>query len=660
MVNSMIWPFFAAFVLPLDAPAPDDLAARFGAREFVEQMRLSPDGNRVAIIESAEGRAQVLAIGDLVAGDGTRIILAANGKPERLAGCRWVSNVRLICEVYLINDTTDHMAVTRQVSIDAEGKGLKMVDVRQSPYALGFMQFGGSIVDWGPEGKDGSVMMTRQFVPEQTTGRLTAETREGLGVEIVDVATLERRVVEQPNRDARGFISDGHGAVRIMATRNRNDDGYSSNVERYYYRTTDSRQWKPLSTVTSLPDGRSEGFEPVAVDRDTNRAIGFEKIEGRLALVAVSLDGTLTRTTLVRHPDVDVDGLVRIGRSRRVVGASFATDRRQVEFFDPELRKLSASLGRALPNKPIVTFVDASADESKLLLLAGGDNDPGTYYRYDKATRRLEEILPVRPPLAKVALAHVEPVRFPAADGTMIPGYLTLPVGSSGKGLPAIVLPHGGPGSRDEWGFDWLSQYFAARGYAVLQPNFRGSTGYGDSWFQNNGFQSWKTAIGDVNDAGRWLVAKGIARADQLGIVGWSYGGYAALQSGVLDPDLFKAIVAVAPVTDLETLRDESRNFTSFPMVDRFIGHGDHVRAGSPARNAERIKAPVLLFHGSVDINVGVGESRMMADRLKAAGRRVEYVEFKGLDHQLADDAARTTLLSRSDAFLREAMSIRP
>jgi dipeptidyl aminopeptidase/acylaminoacyl peptidase len=167
--------------------------------------------------------------------------------------------------------------------------------------------------------------------------------------------------------------------------------------------------------------------------------------------------------------------------------------------------------------------------------------------------------MPERPDLADYKLAPVKAITYKAADGTDIPAYLTLPPGSDGKNIPAIVMPHGGPASRDEWGFDWLSQFFAHQGYAVLQPNFRGSSGYGEAWFQKNGYQSWKTAIGDVNDAGRWLSAQGIAAPGKLAIVGWSYGGYAALQSAVLDPDLFKAIVAVAPVTDLETCDRSSR-----------------------------------------------------------------------------------------------------
>ena len=247
----------------------------------------------------------------------------------------------------------------------------------------------------------------------------------------------------------------------------------------------------------------------------------------------------------------------------------------------------------------------------------------------------------------------MRPVSFPAADGTMIPGYLTMPTGAEGP-MGAIVLPHGGPGARDTWGFDWMVQFFAARGYAVLQPNFRGSSGYGEAWFGRNGFQAWETAIGDVNDAGRWLVSEGIADPDRLGIVGWSYGGYAALQSQVVDPELFKAVVAIAPVTDLAMLVEEARDYTNFGIVRDFVGSGPHVRAGSPANFADRFEAPVLLFHGTKDTNVSAGQSRRMESRLQSAGASVSYVEYEGFDHYLDHGQVRGNMLLGIDTFLSE------
>jgi dipeptidyl aminopeptidase/acylaminoacyl peptidase len=265
----------------------------------------------------------------------------------------------------------------------------------------------------------------------------------------------------------------------------------------------------------------------------------------------------------------------------------------------------------------------------------------------------------VREPLRDLPLSQVKPITYPAADGTQIPGYLTLPVGhEDAKGLPAIVMPHGGPSARDEWGFDWLAQFYAARGFAVLQPNFRGSAGYGDEWFAKNGFRSWSVAVGDVLDAGRWLVHEGIADPAKLAIVGWSYGGYAALQSAVVDPRLYKAVVAIAPVTDLAALKQEHRDWSNYYLVSDFVGDGSYMHEGSPVEHADRIKVPVMLFHGANDRNVSVEQSKRMSEKLKAAGDKCELVTWPELDHQLEDAAARAQMLRSSDEFLRQALGM--
>lgn len=638
--------------------ADDELARKFGAREQVEQVSLSPNGLRFAAVMATKGRGSRVIVGDLGSDKPVKTLLQSGGAPERLDRCNWATDTRLVCSVFLINGKgRDAVPFTRMLTLSAEGGDTKLLSARATGNALGIMQSGGQVIDWLGGDDAGALLMTRQFVPEETTGTHLAQTGEGLGVERVDPATLRRSLVEMPNTLAREYITDGHGTVRVAGFRRQDYGGYDQRQIDYRYRKPGAHGWEPLSRVTGDAQS-STGFDPYAVDRDLNVAYGFDVSNGRSALFKVALDGSLKRELVYARPDVDIDGLVRIGRQHRVVGVSFVTDKRQTDFFDPALKKLSASLSKAIPGLPLVSFVDASGDENKLLLFAGSDVDPGRYMVFDKKTRHLDALLDARPDLDGVKLSPVRAISYPAADGTPIPAYLTLPVGGTGKELPAIVMPHGGPGARDEWGFDWLAQFFAAKGYAVIQPNFRGSTGYGEAWFQKNGFQSWRVAIGDVDDAGRWLLKQGVAAPGKLAIVGWSYGGYAALQSAVLDPDLFKAIVAVAPVTDLNTLREEHRNITDFNLVDAFIGKGPHVREGSPAQNVARIKAPVLLFHGDQDINVGVGESRLMAAKLKGAGGQVEYVEFKGLDHQLDDDDARTQLLSRSDAFLRKALGM--
>lgn len=647
---------------PVDAQtATSDPAASvaeaFGTREFVQNISLSPDGNKIAIVTPVKGRAAAVIVIDATNGD-TKTILTSSGNPDRLTDCHWSTDTRLICSIYMIIDTDgDRLSYTRILAVNSDGSALKVLSAGANKRSLGGTTDGGDLIDWGGDGT-GSALLTRAFLAESGTGSIVVNTRSGLGVELVDTVSLKRRTVEPPRGDASEYITDGQGNVRVMGLHAAAGTGYASNRIAYMYRTADDRGWKPLSVVT-IVDGVRTGFDPYAVDSTLNVVYGFEKQGGRRALYSVSLDGSMTRKLIFDRPDVDVSGLIRIGRRDRVVGVSYVTDRRQAEYFDLELKALRSALGRALPGK-LVTFVDSSLDEKKLLLYAGNDIDPGAYYLFDKTTRKLAQVTAARPQLANATLGSVKAITYTATDGTAIPAYLTLPAGSDGKNLPAIVMPHGGPGSRDEWGFDWLSQYFVARGYAVIQPNFRGSTGYGDAWYQKNGFVSWKAAIGDVNDAGRWLIKSGIADPKKLAIVGWSYGGYAALQSSVLDADLFKAIVAVAPVTDLETLRGEARNYYNFPQVDAFIGHGPWVTEGSPARNAAKIKAPVLLFHGDRDQNVGIGESRLMVDKLKGVGGKVELVEFKGLDHQLDDDTVRTSMLAKADAFLRASMGMAP
>lgn len=658
----MIRLLFAALALvptaAIAAPSPEAIA--FGAREGVEQISISPDGKNIAVVAPFEARGSYLYVVNLEGEPVKKPLMHSTGAPDRLQYCRWSTNTRLICGVYFISyDGESLTRFTRLLSVNSDGSDLKVLTARTGSNARGVNYSGGNVIDWQVDGDEGKVLMTRDWVPESGAGTLIADSRSGLGVELVDTRTLTRRIVEPPRDVAVDYISDGHGQIRVMAIRPRDSNGYFGNKINYSYRKKGSRDWQPLVVNTLTPDGLAVGFTPVAVDSDLDVAYGYDAQDGHTALFKLSLDGSMKRELVFARPDTDIDNLVEIGRQNRVVGASFATEKRQTEMFDPSLRGLMRGMAKAVPGAPLVSIVDASADEKSLVLWAGSDSDPGRFYLYTRADKHLIELLAVRPQLEARARASVKPVSYPAADGTMIPAYLTLPPGSDGKNLPTIVMPHGGPAARDEWQFDWLPQFFAARGYAVLQPNYRGSSGYGDGWYQKNGFKSWRTAIGDVNDAGRWLEKAGIAAPDKLAIVGWSYGGYAALQSPALDPNLFKAIVAVAPVTDLDMLRAERERFVDYASRDKFIGKGPHVEEGSPARHAAAITAPALLFHGDQDQNVGVRESRVMASRLKGAGREVDYVEYKGLDHQLEDSAVRAEMLDRADSFLRRVLAVK-
>jgi dipeptidyl aminopeptidase/acylaminoacyl peptidase len=633
-------------------------AKAFGMREEVQQISLSPAGDKVAYLAATGLRGSTLYIVDLGASSSKTVpnaVLRADGNPEQIYGCNWISETRVICNAGEVKRDGDVIRrVTRLFAVNADGSALKRVSLRQGMYAEYTANFGGEVIDLLP-GSNGEVLIGRQYVPEERLGSITGKREEGYGVDRINTSSLATKPVVRPLFNANEFISDGVGNVRIMGSVLAASGGYAETKTRYAYRLAERDNWEPLSVFDWNTE---EGFNPYAVDPKENAVYGFDRLNGRQAVFKVALDGSLKRTLVFSRPDVDVDGLVRIGRQRRVVGISYATEKRNVVYFDPELMKIATQLRKALPNAGTIDFVDTNADETKMIIHVGGDTAPGQYYHFDKKTMQLNELFPERPELADYRLASVKPVQFRAADGTMVPAYLTIPAGSSGKKLPAIVMPHGGPSARDEWGFDWLVQYYANRGFAVLQPNYRGSSGYGDAWFRNMGFKAWNVAIGDATDAGRWLVSEGIADPAKLSIVGWSYGGYAALQSGVVAPDLFKAIVAIAPVTDLATLKTQNIDNFYYRAVQNFVGSGPHVAAGSPAQRADAIRAPVLMFHGDLDQNVSISQSRMMANKLQGAGRKSQLVEFPGLDHYLDDSAARERMLSESDAFLRASMGL--
>jgi dienelactone hydrolase len=639
-----------------------DAAAAFGSRVDIQSLRLSPDGMNVLFVTPIPGQGGVVYTQSLLPGAKAKVAFYADGKPYRMQGCNWVSNDRLVCEVYGIirgqGGFTLYglLPISRKMAVNADGTKPQQLGVQQSQDRTSMALQDSAIIDWLPD-QDGSLLMARVYLPVVHQESLAGNKDiTGLGVDLVDTRTGAAKQIVPPRQNASGYISDGRGTVRIVVETNPKLAGDPESV--YLYRLQGSEEWHELSRYDSV---RMTGFRPEAVDHDLNIAYGFKKLDGRFALYSMSLDGSLTLKLVYSRPDVDLDSLARIGRRNRVIGVSYSTDVQSTEFFAPDIKDLLQQVHQALPKDPLISVVDSSADENKLLLFASSDNDPGAYYILDRQARSLKRFLGTRARLEGVTLAHVKSITYPAADGQMIPAYLTLPPGvDNPKGLPAIVMPHGGPSSRDQWGFDWLAQFYAARGYVVLQPEFRGSSGFGDGWFLQNGFKSWDVAVGDIVAAGHWLVSSGTADPAKLGIVGWSYGGYAALQSAVVDPTLFKAIVAIAPVTDLSALVSEHGLWSNYFELSDFVGGGPKMKDGSPINHPDKFKQPVILFHGTFDRNVSVEESKHMAAVLKAAGAQCDLVIYEDHDHQLEDSDVRMDMLRKSDAVLRHAFGMSP
>ena len=624
-------------------------AKAFGTREFLRDVDISPSGSKVVMLNSAAGAATTANIIDVATGKITRIG-NSDGRPVKLYSCAFAGEEHVVCR-YGGNDYVglDLASFTRMFVVNADGTNMRQLGEHESDRARYVTQNNAGVIDWMTKA-DGKLLMERQYVPEVGgTGHLINREAEGLGVDLVDVATGKSSQVEAPRAGVEDYTTDGQGNVRLLTLGYANDNtGQVLPVETYRYRMAGSKDWIDLGQFNSVT---RQGIQPLAVDAECNCLYALQRINGRDALMQIALDGSKASKLVAQNNNVDIDGVVRVGRGQRVIGYTFAEDRRRVVYFDPEFDKLHESLEKALKGASI-DFEEASSDGQQLLIRASSDMNPGSFYIYSRPTHSLTEVGPIRPELEGRTLARMQAIQVPAPDGAMIPAYLTLPAGSTGKNLAAVVLPHGGPSSRDEWGFDWLPQFLAARGYAVIQPEFRGSDGFGDAWLNKNGFQNWRTSIGDVTAAAKYLIAKGIADPNRMAIMGWSYGGYAALQSAAVEPSLYKAAVAIAPLTDFSMAEKEAANYTNGDIVKRIIGKGPHLVEGSPLQQAGHIKIPVLLVHGDLDVNVSIHESEAMQSALQKNGTPVQMLSFKGLDHQLDDSDARVQMLTAAGELL--------
>ncbi|WP_265563305.1 alpha/beta hydrolase family protein [Sphingomicrobium arenosum] len=637
--------------VPATAQTLEQDARNFGSRQTYFAPDISPSGNQVVFLASGAGSSTVAQVFDMRTGEMANVI-AADGKENSLRSCTFASEQTLICRVNGVSKTDSGVRFdwSRLMAVSVDGsRETKLLGQDASFYDTRLRQDDGSIVDYLP-GKD-AVLMARDYVAENRgTGTRMGRKQDGLAVEEISLGDMDADMIFQPDDRVSRYYSDGRGEVRVRQIR-LSDGGNYLGRNLFEYRPLGSNKWEKLTEMRFSPNGGHEGFLPLTVEAQSNSVLGLQVRDGREALYRMALDGSGKVELVATHPSVDITGPVRLGRGLPVIGYHYADEYGHTTYFDPTYEQLAANLARALPEGTQITYRGASADGQKLLLSAGSDSIVEQLFVLDQATRQMEPLVHMRPQFEGRTLASVEPVTFTARDGARIPAYVTMPNAAAGP-VGAVVLPHGGPSARDYWGFDWLAQFIAARGYAVIQPNYRGSAGYGESFLNGNGFQGWQTAINDIEDAGRYLIDEGIADADRMAIVGWSYGGYAALLGAAEAPDLYKAAVAIAPVTDLRQLVEESQDYSNHEMVERMVGSGPHLNDGSPRRRVDEINVPVLLVHGDQDTNVDIAHSTRMERALEGAGKQVQFLRYGELDHQLDDSQARVEMLTAMGELL--------
>ena len=419
--------------------------------------------------------------------------------------------------------------------------------------------------------------------------------------------------------------------------------------------TVYARQGLGWKEIFKREDGSQLSLAGLDLSGKNIVALGANGTERKQAW-SIPLDGSPV-TSLHADPKYDIDVAIWDENRNAIVGVQGAS---QVEtrWFDPKFASQEKSLRSAFKGLQ-VNVLDRSSVGRRVLVEVTSPSYPPVYQLVDFDKGQADIVAEAYPGLDPAALGQVSQITYLARDGTPIPAFLTLPPGKAGKDLPVVILPHGGPEWRDSFEFDWLPQFLATRGYAVLQPQFRGSIGFGEA-FRLAGYRQWGGLMqDDVTDGVRHLVATGVANPNRVCIVGASYGGYSALAGAAFTPELYACAASIAGVSDLPMMLGMERKSAGSDS-DAVAYWSDHIGpandpntiAKSPARSASKVRAPVLLIHGAEDSVVPIQQSKAMERALTEAGKQVTMVTLSGEDHWLSRSATRTRVLQELDTFL--------
>jgi dipeptidyl aminopeptidase/acylaminoacyl peptidase len=417
--------------------------------------------------------------------------------------------------------------------------------------------------------------------------------------------------------------------------------------------------WKLILDETR--DGKR--LLPIGLTNDAKAIIASQaQVKGPSAIVRFDLK-TLETEQIYLPKNAQAVGYIREPGRSEPLAAVTADGDYGFYFFDntSKIAKSQMAFQKSFPGQVAIPISSSRGFEKILFRVSSGHNS-GEYYLYDGKTNKAKFLFPAHSWMDPNEMAMVKPFQLKARDGLDLFGYLTLPRGVEHKGLPMVVMPHGGPhGERDFANYDEWAQVLASRGYAVLKVNFRGSGGYGNS-FETAGYQQWgKAMIDDMTDATLWAVKEGYADKSRLAIAGASYGGYASLMSGAREPDLYKAVISYVGVSDLEMMYsrgDIEDSLYGERYLKRVLSDDKAVlRANSPVNLAGQFKAPVLIVHGGQDQRVPVAHGKAMRDALKSAGKSVEYFEVADEMHGFYKEKNVLAGYEKMLAFLDKALA---
>lgn len=654
-----------AVLLLLCAPAkaePPPLAA-FARLPAIEQAEISPDGTRVALLGGPPGERTLF----LAPVDGTDSVTVKLGQAW-VRFIRWVNSDYLIVNFSMLDKGTNYAngqswayTLNRNVVISKDGKLVAslLADKDWSRWAesqpvLGVLE--GDRPAALILGLDLSLAVRPGGV-----GTLIQPTEDELSWTLwrVDVATGDAAIAEKGNPYTQSWDLDAAGQPRLR----RDYDGDQDEVV-FYGRPKGQSAWARVS----LSDGKGGALSILGYSDpdDSLYLLGHEGGEARLFRRSLAT-GETTAVALTGAP-VDMDLQWDPFRIAPVAVISQA-DRPTYQWLDADLGKVQAKLSRAFAGRD-VRLVSWSRDRARIVVQVESPGSPAAWFLFDTRTNQASALGEAYPELAGVQFGETRWLTYRSRDGLTINAYLTLPPGYvEGTRLPLVVMPHGGPAARDDFGFDWWAQAIASRGYAVLKPQFRGSAGFGAA-FERAGDRQWGGKMQeDLLDGVMAMADKGLVDPARVCIVGASYGGYAALFGATVYPSLYKCAVSVSGISDLALLYgSKSRAYgRGTALVNSLVSmmgdprnDAEAYRLASPALRVTPRSAPILMFHGEDDTTVPLQQSTTMQRSLKAAGRPVELVVLQDDDHHLSSTESRRKVLEGTLAFLARHLPVGP
>ena len=590
------------------------------------QFRISPDGKHYAWSAPWQKRMNinVASIEDLGTDKGVRLTSATE---RDIAGYGWISNDRI---VYVQDKGGDENYHLYSVSIN-----------------------GGDARDMTPfDGVKAGIVDLLEHDDDHILISMNKRDKKVFDVYRLNVKNGDMELVAENPGTIVGWGTDHDGKLRLAYE-------YVGTTTRVLYREDENAPWKKIFE-TDFRDSAS----PSQFTADNKQLYLISDI-GRDKGALYKYDpATGVQELLYENEKASVGGLIWSQLNKKLLGVTYYTDKHHRVFFDKEAEDFYSKLETRFPRLQS-GISSLSKDEKRMFIYVASDRVPGRLYYHD--TDRPDEFVPVTdfyPWLKEEHLAEMQPISYQARDGLTIHGYLTLPVGVVAKNLPTIIVVHGGPESRDRWGYDTEAQLFANRGMAVLQVNYRVSTGYGKAFWEA-GFKQWGLKQqDDITDGVKWLIGQGIADSKRIAIYGGSYGGYATLMGLIKTPELYCCGVDYVGVSNIFTLFESIPEYWKPLLEQMYVTIGHPVKdkaqfeATSPTLHADKITVPLFIAQGANDPRVVKAQSDAMVAAMRARGIEVQYMVKDNEGHGFHNEENRFDFYHAMDKFLTEHLGL--